>query len=63
MPKLKKPQRDKERLTPKGKRQPFGPFPSGSGNPEARPVRPKVPGTKDRPRRPKLTSRRRLRGA
>ena len=48
MPKLKKPLRNKERKTPKGKRQPFGPFPAGSNKPEARPVRPKVPGTRDR---------------
>ncbi len=39
----------------RGKR-PFGTRPGGAIKPEARPVRPKVPGTTDQPRRRRLTT-------
>ncbi len=38
------------------KRNPFGSRPGGTAKPEGRPIRPKVPGTKDKPRRRRLTT-------
>ncbi len=38
------------------KRNPFGLRPGGTSKPEARPIRPKVPGTADQPRRRRLTT-------
>ena len=38
------------------RKRPFGTRPGGTTKPERRPVRPKVPGTKDRPRRRRLTT-------
>ena len=50
MAKFKKPLREKRMIVgPSGrKRFPFDPFPTGVANPEARPVKPKVPGSRDR---------------
>ena len=38
------------------KRNPVGSRPGGTSKPEGRPVRPKVPGTTDKPRRRRLTT-------
>ena len=50
MPYFKKPPRSR------AKRNPFGTRPGGTTKPEGRPVRPKVPGTTDKPRRRRLTT-------
>ena len=50
MPYSKKSRRSGARRNPPGTR------PGGTAKPESRPVRPKVPGTKDKPRRRRLTT-------
>ncbi len=50
MPNFKKPPRGR------AKRNPYGSRPGGTTKPEGRPIRPKVPGTKDKPRRRRLTT-------
>ena len=55
MAKFKKPLRDGFGKFQKGAR-PFGSRPGGTAKPEARAVEPKVPGTTDQPRRPRLTT-------
>ncbi len=50
MPRIKKPLREKRmRAGPSGRKFfPDDPFPTGVANPEARSVKPKVPGSRDR---------------
>lgn len=55
MPTLKKPLRDKFGKFQK-KFRPFGTRPGAGQKPEARPIKPKLPGTKDKPRRRRLTT-------
>ena len=50
MPNFKKPPRSRAKRNPSGSR------PGGTSKPEARPIRPKVPGTADQPRRRRLTT-------
>ena len=58
MAKFKKPPRDKFGKFSKFQQRSrsFGTRPGGTTKPEARPVKPKTPGTKDRPRRRRLTT-------
>ena len=57
MPKLKKPLREKRMIVgPSGRKFfPDDPFPTGLANPEARPVKPKLPVKPKRTRKAKYT--------